>query len=78
MGLRVPPPPPIDGATNDHVECGYCGRTRNAGIHECPSCGSVEIKQGYVPELLEVTCMGDTERRYIDTKTGKIITGRWR
>lgn len=56
--------------------CRYCGKS--ADVAGCPHCGATSVEYvsddpADVPELFDVTCMGNTERKYIDTRTGVII-----
>lgn len=75
MGLTVPPPNTraiLDDANT--VECAYCGRIHYSHDLVCQGCGSTEVRIKTEPhELLEVTCVGDAMRRFINTATGRII-----
>ena len=61
--------------------CKYCGGVADAA--GCAHCGTTAVEYvpdipDDVPELIDVTCLGDTERRYMDARTGKIVAHRYR
>ena len=68
MGLRVPPPPVYVEA--ERIVCAYCGRPKVDAVSECGSCGGYEVRHEETyrrpePEWLEVTQLGDTERKFV-------------
>ena len=55
-------------------KCAYCGST-SSNAYQCPNCGGNALE--FVPDvqednLIEITILGDNQRRWLNASTGKV------
>jgi len=56
-------------------KCAHCGST-SSNVYECPKCGGNALE--FIPDvqqddLIEITLLGDNQRRWLNASTGKVF-----